>query len=79
MVNYLRRGTTEENDGSLDDDRAATSSSKWAQRQGGHSAPNSSTVKIFSPSSVIHLFEARIVAASANPSVRVTSGEVQRI
>ena len=77
MVNYLRRGTTEENDGSLDDDRAATSSSKWAQRQGGHSAPNSSTVKIFSPSSVIHLSKARIVAAGANPGTEVTGGEVK--
>jgi hypothetical protein len=33
MVNFLRRGATGENGGSLDDDRAATSPGKWV-RQG---------------------------------------------
>jgi hypothetical protein len=67
VVNYLRRGATGENGGSLGDDHATMSPSKWARRQGGHSAPNSSTVKNFSLPSVIHLSDARIVAAGVNP------------
>jgi hypothetical protein len=34
MVNYLRRGATEENGDSLGDDRATTSLGKWVRRQG---------------------------------------------
>ena len=76
--NYLRCGATGENNGSLGDDRTATSPGKWAQQQGGHSAPNSSALKIFWLPSVIHLSEARIMAAGVNPSARFT-GEVHCI
>jgi hypothetical protein len=58
--NYLRRGATGENDGSLGDDCTATSPGKWAQQQGGHSAPNSSALE-------------DLLTAERNPLIRCTN------
>ena len=59
----------------LDDGHLATSQAQVDGRQSGHSVPSSSATKIFSWPSVIHLSEARIVAAGVNPSTRFTGGE----
>jgi hypothetical protein len=63
--NYLRHGATGENDGTLGDDRTATSRGKWAQQQGDHSAPNSSALE-------------DLLTAERNPLIRGTNHSAWR-
>jgi hypothetical protein len=65
---YLRRGATGENSGSLSDDRTTTSQQSGHSNRAAIVPQTHPCLKIFWLSNVIHLFEPRITAPSANPS-----------